>query len=163
MAPSGVDKGALHPGQLLVVNESQQVVDGDGKASAETALHLEIVKKTCAGAVLHTHSVTGTVLSRHHLNEGHIRFKGLEMLKGLDGIQSHDTQIDLPVVHNNQDMNMLTKEFRRHISQLPQGILVEGHGLYAWGDDLPQAERHVEIIEFLLDVQLQEQQLKAKS
>ena len=163
MAPSGVDKGSLQPEQLLVVNEFQEVLDGAGKASAETQLHLAIIHKTGAGAVLHTHSVTGTVLSRRHAKEGQIRLEGLEMLKGLNGIHSHDAHVDLPVVGNNQDMDMLAEEFHRQIQHLPQGILVEGHGLYAWGENLQQAERHVEIIEFLLDVQLQEQQLQTQS
>ena len=162
MAPSGVDKGSLQPEQLLVVNEFQEVLDGAGKASAETRLHLAIIHKTGAGAVLHTHSVTGTVLSRRHVKEGQIRLEDLEMLKGLDGIHSHDAHVDLPVVRNNQDMELLAEEFHQQIQHLPQGILVEGHGLYAWGKDLQQAERHVEIIEFLLDVQLQEQQLRTK-
>ena len=163
MAPSGVDKGSLQPEQLLVVNEFQEVLDGAGKASAETQLHLAIIHKTGAGAVLHTHSVTGTVLSRRHAKEGQIRLEGLEMLKGLNGIHSHDAHVDLPVVRNNQDMNVLAEEFHQQIQHLPQGILVEGHGLYAWGENLQQAERHVEIIEFLLDVQLQEQQLQTQS
>ena len=162
MAPSGVDKGSLQPEQLLVVNDFQEVLDGAGKASAETQLHLAIVQKTGAGAVLHTHSVTGTVLSRRHAKEGQIRLEGLEMLKGLNGIHSHDAHVDLPVVMNNQDMDALAEEFHQQIQNLPQGILVEGHGLYAWGDDLQQAERHVEIIEFLLDVQLQEQQFQTQ-
>lgn len=163
MAPSGVDKGSLQPEQLLVVNEFQEVLDGAGKASAETRLHLAIIHKTGAGAVLHTHSVTGTVLSRRHVKEGQIRLEDLEMLKGLDGIHSHEAHVDLPVVRNNQDMELLAEEFHQQIQHLPQGILVEGHGLYAWGKDLQQAERHVEIIEFLLEVQLQEQQFQTQS
>ena len=162
MAPSGVDKGSLQPEQLLVVNEFQEVLDGAGKASAETQLHLAIIHKTGAGAVLHTHSVTGTVLSRRHAKQGQIRLQGLEMLKGLNGIHSHNTHVDLPVVGNNQNINVLAEDFHQEIQHLPQGILVEGHGLYAWGEDLQQAERHVEIIEFLLDVQLQEQQLRSQ-
>ena len=162
MAPSGVDKGSLQPEQLLVVNEFQEVLDGAGKASAETQLHLAIIHKTGAGAVLHTHSVTGTVLSRRHAKQGQIRLQGLEMLKGLNGIHSHNTHVDLPVVGNNQNINVLAEDFHQQIQHLPQGILVEGHGLYAWGEDLQQAERHVEIIEFLLDVQLQEQQLRSQ-
>ena len=163
MAPSGVDKGSLQPEQLLVVNEFQEVLDGAGKASAETQLHMAIIHKTGAGAVLHTHSVTGTVLSRRYAKEGQIRLEGLEMLKGLNGIHSHNAHVDLPVVCNNQNMDVLAEDFHQQIQHLPQGILVEGHGLYAWGDNLQQAERHVEIIEFLLDVQLQEQQLQKQS
>ena len=68
MAPSGVDKGQVPADQLIVVDGQGKISTGKGKASAETALHLRIVKATQAGAVLHTHSVAGTVLSRHYEN-----------------------------------------------------------------------------------------------
>ena len=83
MAPSGVDKGQVPADQLIVVDGQGKVLTGKGKASAETALHLRIVEATQAGAVLHTHSVPGTVLSRHYKNTGEIVLEGWEMLKGL--------------------------------------------------------------------------------
>jgi methylthioribulose-1-phosphate dehydratase len=64
MAPSGVDKGSVRPVDLIVVDGSGGVIRGEGKASAETLLHLEIVAQSGAGAVLHTHSQAGTLLSR---------------------------------------------------------------------------------------------------
>jgi methylthioribulose-1-phosphate dehydratase len=30
--------------------------------------------------------------------------------------------------------------------------LIAGHGLYVWGDDLTEAKRHAEILEFLFEV-----------
>ena len=38
---------------------------------------------------------------------------------------------------------------RQH--QDAHGFLLRRHGLYAWGNDLAQAKRHVEILEFLLE------------
>ena len=32
------------------------------------------------------------------------------------------------------------------------GLLLRGHGLYAWGEDLAEARRHVEALEFLFEV-----------
>ena len=40
----------------------------------------------------------------------------------------------------------------RFLKEAPSGLLVAGHGLYAWGEDLFQAQRHTEIIEFLLEL-----------
>jgi methylthioribulose-1-phosphate dehydratase len=36
-----------------------------------------------------------------------------------------------------------------------------GHGLYAWGSDLAQARRHLEILEFLLEQQWRQLLLNA--
>jgi methylthioribulose-1-phosphate dehydratase len=31
------------------------------------------------------------------------------------------------------------------------GFLLRRHGLYSWGEDVAQAKRHIEILEFLLE------------
>ena len=160
MAPSGVDKGSVRPHQLIVVNGQQDVVDGIGRASAETALHRELIQQAGAGSVLHTHSVQATVLSQHYRTQGYIPLEGWEMMKGLEGITTHATRVDIPVVANSQSMEDLVMAFRPHITNRAHGILVAGHGLYAWGKNLGQARRHVEILEFLLNVHSQQLMLQ---
>src|SRR5436190_7473959 len=54
---SGAHKGRLEPDRILEIDERATVVKGKGRPSAETLLHLEIVRARGAGAVLHTHSV----------------------------------------------------------------------------------------------------------
>src|ERR1700722_16368456 len=44
ITPTGLDKGALHPEQFLEIDEEGRVVRGDGIPSAETGLHLAIVR-----------------------------------------------------------------------------------------------------------------------
>jgi len=152
MAPSGVDKGSVQATDLIEVNEQGHVIDGEGKASAETLMHLQIIKQCTAGAVLHTHSFNGTVLSELHQAAGQITIEGWEMLKGLAGIDTHNTTIHLPIIGNNQNLKVLSKEASKYLDDAPSALLVAGHGLYAWGDDLFQAQRHTEIIEFLLEL-----------
>ena len=151
MAPSGVHKGSVAPIDLIQVNREGHVVLGNGKASAETALHLEIVKTCGAGAVLHTHSQAGTLLSQWACRQGHLELSGLEMLKGLDGIKTHDCSVDVPVLANNQNLSELSAQARPLLRDAPHGLLIAGHGLYAWGRNLGSAMRHLEILEFLLE------------
>ena len=159
MAPSGVDKGQVPADQLIVVDGQGKVLTGKGKASAETALHLRIVEATQAGAVLHTHSVPGTVLSRHYENTGGIVLEGWEMLKGLVGINTHASSITIPVISNSQSMDELGEAIAPLLETSPYGFLVAGHGLYAWGADLDASKRHLEILEFLLKVRLTQMQI----
>lgn len=159
MAPSGVEKGGLKPSDLILVNGKGEVIEGNGRASAETLLHLTIVAETKAGAVLHTHSQAATLLSRLAEFKGaplapegwQLNIKGLEMLKGLQGILSHEQQIAIPVLPNDQDLGQLSQRALSVMVEAPFGILISGHGLYAWGDDLAMAKRHLEILEFLLE------------
>ena len=151
MAPSGVHKGSVASIDLIQVNREGHVVLGNGKASAETALHLEIVKTCGAGAVLHTHSQAGTLLSQWACRQGRLELSGLEMLKGLDGIKTHDCSVDVPVLANNQNLSELSAQARPLLRDAPHGLLIAGHGLYAWGRNLGSAMRHLEILEFLLE------------
>jgi methylthioribulose-1-phosphate dehydratase len=73
------------------------------------------------------------------------------MLKGLRGITTHATTIGIPVLANDQAMEQLAQRARPHLASAPHGLLIAGHGLYAWGGDLAEAERHLEILEFLME------------
>jgi methylthioribulose-1-phosphate dehydratase len=155
MAPSGVHKGAVNPEDLILVDGEGLVQRGHGRASAETLLHLAFVEQAGAGAVLHTHSQAGTLLSQHYgpgqKGVGALELRNLEMLKGLDGIHTHACSVTLPVLANDQDMARLRERATPLIADAPHGLLIAGHGLYAWGKDLSQAQRHLEILEFLLE------------
>jgi len=155
MAPSGVDKGSLLPEQLIVVDDQGEVLRGSGRASAETELHLALVQSCGAGAVLHTHSQSGTLLSQHYAPRGtgvaQLSLQDLEMLKGLEGVNSHTCRVDIPVLDNDQDLRRLRSAAEPHLAAAPFGLLIAGHGLYAWGKDLGSALRHLEILEFLLE------------
>src|SRR5690349_18994265 len=61
---SSMDKGRLTADHFLEVDQNGSAVNGSvGKPSAETLLHIAVVRATGAAAVLHTHSVWSSVLS----------------------------------------------------------------------------------------------------
>ena len=154
MSPSGVDKGELKPEQLLAIDENARIVSShQGKPSDESLLHLRIVKDRGAGAVLHTHSVWNTVLSDLYATEGGVTIKGYEMLKGLQGVRTHEHMEFLPIIENSQDMPALAELVGATLNEHPDahGFLLRRHGLYSWGQTLAEAKRHIEILEFLLE------------
>lgn len=154
ISPSGADKGALRAEQFLLVDEGGRALDGVGKPSDETGLHLAIYARRPAAAVLHTHSVWATLLSERHADEGGLRLEGYEMLKGLAGVRTHAHAEWLPILENSQDYAALSAEFGATLEARAEahGVLLRGHGLYTWGRDLDEARRHVEVLEFLFEV-----------
>jgi methylthioribulose-1-phosphate dehydratase len=153
---SSVDKGRLHEAQILEVDkDGASTTNAQVRPSAETKVHLQVVRSTGAGAVLHTHSVWSTVLSDRHRKHGGLWIEGYEMLKGLEGIQTHEHREWLPILDNTQDMRVLADEAMRLLDTNPaiHGFLVRRHGLYTWGASLETAARHVEILEFLLEAE----------
>jgi len=151
---SGADKGALTPDHILQIDANGEVQRGSGRPSAETFLHLTVVRERGANAVLHTHSVWSTIVSDAYASEGGVKIEGYEMLKGLDGIHTHDHHEWLPIMENSQDYAALAQTLEETLKRYPDahGVLLRRHGLYTWGRDLAEAKRHVEILEFLLEV-----------
>ena len=149
---SGTHKGELRPGDILEIQDGL-VVAGEGAASAETALHLQIVAARGAGCVLHTHSIWSTLLSNRYGEDEGIAIKGYEMLKGLAGVTTHEHREWLPILENDQDMPRLAGRVAQLLADRPDchGFLLRRHGLYTWGATIAEAARHIEILEFLLE------------
>jgi len=151
---SGVDKGQLGPAQVLEIDGEGRAVGGSSRPSAETSLHLAVVRARGAGSVLHTHSPWSTLLSDVHAGAGGMTIQGYEMLKGLEGVTSHEHREWLPIVENTQDWAAGAAEVEELLRQRPDahGLLIRRHGLYTWGRDFDEAVRHLEVLEFLLEV-----------
>jgi methylthioribulose-1-phosphate dehydratase len=154
---SGCDKARLRGDDLITCTLSGEALDTPHRPSAETALHARLYRlDPRIGAVLHTHSVNSTVLSRQAGE--HLELHGFEMQKAL-GNRTHDERIELLVFDNDQDIDALAERLEQRWQQqrLTQpGFLVRGHGLYAWGRDIDEARRNVEGFEFLFACLVQE-------
>ncbi|MDR3385899.1 MAG: methylthioribulose 1-phosphate dehydratase [Rudaea sp.] len=160
---SGRDKGALTSTDIMVVDLNGRAIDTSARPSAETLLHTQIYR--CypqANAVLHTHSRTQTVASRLFAAAGAVRIEGYELIKAIAGHVTHATYIDVPVFPNTQDMQELVDRVDAFIraDKSLYGYLIDGHGIYTWGRDMAEAERHIEAFEFLLGCELDLLRLK---
>jgi methylthioribulose-1-phosphate dehydratase len=149
---SGVDKGTLTPDDIVEMDGLGRMVAGSGRPSAESSLHLAVVRARGAGAVLHTHSIWSTIISES--GDHGVAIEGYEMLKGLDGVVTHEHREWLPVFENTQDWAAAAPEVEGFLAEHPDthGFLIRRHGLYTWGRDLAEARRHLEVFEFLFEV-----------
>jgi methylthioribulose-1-phosphate dehydratase len=150
---SGVDKATIAVGDIVEIDDRGKVVAGSGRPSAEASIHLAIVQARRTGAVLHTHSIWSTILSDAATGDG-LALEGYEMLKGLDGVGTHEHREWLPILENTQDWAAAAPRIEAMLSRQPNahGFLIRRHGLYTWGRNLAEAKRHVEALEFLFEV-----------
>jgi methylthioribulose-1-phosphate dehydratase len=153
ITPTGADKAGMTPTDILEIDDRGTVLRGSGRPSAEMSLHLAIARCRGAGAVLHTHSVWSTILSDEAGGQG-LAIEGYEMLKGLDGVVTHQHREWLPILENRQDWAAAVPEVETMLTRHPaaHGFLIRRHGLYTWGQDLAAAKRHLEALEFLFEV-----------
>ncbi|MCU4676042.1 methylthioribulose 1-phosphate dehydratase [Catenovulum sp. 2E275] len=158
---SGKFKDQLTLDDLMISTMDNKAVDPALKPSAETGLHTKLYQlNPQIDCVLHTHSVHSTVLSRACGDK--IVIQGYEMQKSLRGNTTHLDSIEVLVFDNDQDIDALAKrvEAKWHAGEITQpGFLVKGHGLYAWGNSVSEAKRHVEGFEFLFACLWQEKLL----
>ncbi len=153
---SGKDKGRLAEDDFVHIGSDGNPLDeNQPKSSAETMLHVVLAELQSVGCILHTHSIWGTLLSDHYFEDGGFEIAGYEMLKGLDGITTHDTSHWIPIFENTQDIPQLAREVKSRLADpmesMTHGFLIRRHGLYTWGKDVFAARRHVEIYEFLFE------------
>lgn len=151
---SGLHKGELTRESFVEVDADGQVIDADQRASAEAGLHAQLYAfNASTGAVLHTHSVASTVLSRR-LDA--VVLRGYELQKILEGISTHEAEVRIPVFENDQDIPRLAGRIGEAMSQGTgiQGYLIRGHGLYAWGATAAMARYRIEALEFLMECEL---------
>ena len=149
---SGIDKHVVSLKELLLVNRAGKVVEGRARPSAETLLHTTIARVTGATCILHTHSIWNTVVSTR-ASGSQLELTGFEMLKGLEGVKTHEHIEQVPVFENSQDIPALARKVSARLRKQPglHGFLLRGHGLYTWGSNVAEARRHVEIFEFLFE------------
>lgn len=158
---SGADKRKLEMADLMRLDADGVPLE-DAMPSAETLLHVQIYRHDPdTVAVLHVHSPAATVISRRAaLKNGALRLENYELLKALEGITTHASAIDLPVVANDQDMQRLAETVAPWLAipSAPPAYLIEGHGIYTWGRSVAAAARHLEALDFILNCELMEKQ-----
>lgn len=153
---SGKDKGRLCRTDFVRLGPEGKPSDsGQSKSSAETMLHVVLANAGDVGCVLHTHSIWGTLLSDYFFEESGFEIEGYEMLKGLEGIQTHERSVWVPIFENTQDIPSLAEQVKAKLADsrkpMEHGFLIRNHGLYTWAKDVFSARRHIEVFEFLFE------------
>lgn len=156
-----VTRSGKHKGRLALADFMRIDADGvpidHGVPSAEAALHVMLYRRFPeAGAVLHWHSPVAVGMSR--ALPGDWRFAGHEMLKAFPGTSTHDVARSIAVVDNSQDMADIESALgdRLLANDAAPAFMIRGHGAYAWGRDVAEAERIAEALEWLIAAELAE-------
>ena len=160
---SGKHKGQLGLDDVLAIDLAGNSLESSKKPSAETLLHTQLYTwRAEIGAVLHTHSVNATVLSRIAPGE-FIEFEDYELQKAFSGVSTHKSRVQVPIFDNDQDIARLAAKVQPWLDAHPEcaGYLIRGHGLYTWGARMSDALRQIEAFEFLFECELKVRSLRS--
>lgn len=161
---SGKHKGQLGVDDVLATDLSGNSLEVGKKPSAETLLHTQLYCwRPEIGAVLHTHSVNATVLSRLTPGDS-IEFEDYELQKAFSGVSTHESKVRVPIFDNDQDIERLASKVQPWLQAHPEcvGYLIRGHGLYTWGARMSDALRQIEAFEFLFECELKTRAVLAR-
>lgn len=150
---SGIDKSQFSEDDFMMVDLQGKQLPGyeSLKPSAETLIHCtlyELFPET--QCIVHSHSVYSVLHSA--VEKESVRIEGYEVLKGFDGITTHESVVDCPIFDNTQDMLAFSEllKAQKHRLTIP-AFIMRKHGTYAWGKNLFEAKRHLETAEYLLE------------
>lgn len=156
---SGADKRNLQPEDVLEVDLTGKLLtDTPYRPSAETTVHTALYGSDLGcGCILHVHTMFNNLASQRHFPQGHVTLVDHELLKAL-GHWNEGARIAVPIVGNFADLHRLGEAVLEAAKPGVPGVLVRNHGIYAWGEDVFAARRHLEAFEFLFeyDIRLRE-------
>ena len=119
-------------------------------------------RATDAGCVLHSHVLEGLLFADLYPDQDRIEVQGLELLKGFQGVKTHEQKVAIPCFENTQDIEGLAQVAQKVIGQTPCfGFILRGHGLYVWGASVKEAKRHLEVFEYIFKYYLHSKGQKA--
>nr|XP_002125367.1 methylthioribulose-1-phosphate dehydratase [Ciona intestinalis] len=167
MAPSGVQKEMIKPGEIFKCNASGEVLENPAslKLTECAPLFMNAYSIRNAGAVLHSHS-KDAVLASLIFKGKEFRISHQEMLKGIKKGSSNephkyiDTLI-VPIVENVLYEKDLTRRMKKAMELYPESnaVLVRRHGVYIWGKNWQQAKTQAECYHYLFKLAVKLKQL----
>jgi len=154
VSKSGIDKSKFSENDFMTVDfNGHRTSEFAGiRPSAETLIHCKLYQlfpeMMC---IVHSHSVYSVLQSIK--KEQFVELEGYEVLKGFEGIKTHETTVQLPIFDNTQDMTAFASTLENEKERLTvPAFIMRKHGTYAWGRNLFEAKRHLETAEYLFEV-----------
>ncbi|GAA3666623.1 class II aldolase/adducin family protein [Nonomuraea antimicrobica] len=140
VTPSGVALDRLTPEMCPVVDMAGHLVEGDLRPSSETPMHLAIYESTDAQAIVHTHSVFGTVVATTMTELPPVHYNAL-LLGGVIEVAGYATYG--------------TPELAANVRRALEGkraALMANHGGVTIGATLEEAFEATRLLEWLCEV-----------
>ena len=167
VAPSGVQKERVKPGDLFVLNSKDGSIlerprnEGNNtlKQSECTPLFFNAFNMRDAAACMHTHSQAAVLVTMLYSSASEFRISHVDMIKGIHNPvtgKSHmfcDTLV-VPIIDNTNFEHELTESMAEAMKKYPETncVLVRRHGAYIWGATWEKAKTMAECYDYLFSL-----------
>jgi L-ribulose-5-phosphate 4-epimerase len=146
--PSGVEYKKLKVKDMVVVDLSGKVIEGDFRPSSDTPTHIELYKAfPSIGGVAHSHSEYATIFAQACKE---IPCLGTTHADAFNGSIPLTRFLKKNEVEKNYELNtgkVIVERFKKFNPMEIPGVLVAGHAPFTWGKDANDAVKNNLILE----------------
>ncbi|BDG36102.1 L-ribulose-5-phosphate 4-epimerase [Saccharococcus caldoxylosilyticus] len=146
--PSGVAYDKLTIDDMVVVNLNGDVVEGNLKPSSDTPTHLWLYKQFPGiGGIVHTHSTWATIWAQAGKGIPALGTTHADYFYGEIPCTRKMTDEEIQGAYELETGKVITETFRFLDPLQMPGVLVHGHGPFAWGKDPANAVHNAVVLE----------------
>lgn len=146
--PSGVAYDKLTIDDMVVVDLNGNVVEGGLKPSSDTPTHLWLYKQFPGiGGIVHTHSTWATVWAQAGKGIPALGTTHADYFYGEIPCTRPMTNEEIQGAYELETGKVITETFRFLDPLQMPGVLVHGHGPFAWGKDPANAVHNAVVLE----------------
>ncbi len=163
--PSGVPYKKMRPAQMALVSlATGKAVGASLNPSSDTPTHLELYRAfPHIGGVVHTHSLYATAWAQAGLG---IPCYGTTQADYWYGEVPRTRLLSPAEIRTGYEANtgrLIVEAFARLDPRQHPGVLVAGHGPFAWGKDVQDAVHNAEVLEFVARLALETLRLNPRA
>ena len=165
--PSGVDYDVMSPEDIPLVSlETGERVGGDLDPSSDTPTHRELYRQfPSLGGVVHTHSNYAVSWAQAERPIPCFGTTHADHFYGEIPVTRRMTETEIQREYEHNTGAVIVERFREGDAEPAEvpGVLVAGHGPFAWGDDVEQAVENAIVLESVAEKALHTRQINPEA
>ena len=146
--PSGVPYEAMRAEDMVVLDLSGTVIEGNYRPSSDTPTHLHLYRSfKNVRSIVHTHSHWATVFAQAALPIPALGTTHADYFAGAVPITRPMTSSEINADCELETGKVITETFKENDPDAIPGVLVHSHGPFAWGKTTIEAVHNAVVLE----------------
>jgi len=158
--PSGVDYDKLKIDDMIIVDLSGKIIEGNKRPSSDTPTHIELYKAfQQIGGITHTHSTYATIFAQACKEIPCLGTTHADHFYGSIPVARFLTQDEVETDYEKNTGKIIIEKFSNLDYNSTPGILVGGHAPFSWGKNAGESVKNGLILERIAQMALSTLQL----